>query len=117
MDLIQIEALRQELEQLRSAKYNLKSRDLIRFATKLGRSLANRGKEPTYKSNIPGRRPLSIPGHRKVNPYTASSILDDFEADLDALEDIEEQRIENEKQNRGKLQPKALLPNRHTRQR
>jgi hypothetical protein len=116
MDQKKIEELRDELEQLRGAKYNLKSSDLTRFAQKLGRYPANRGKEPTFKSNLPGRRPISIPGHRKVNPFTASSILDDFEEDIDALEEqLEAQRRANEAKVRPQVPPRALLPNRNPR--
>jgi hypothetical protein len=116
MNLDKIASLREELEGLRRGKHNLKSNDLTRFAGQLGRVPKIRGKEPTYvQPNIPGSRPISIPGHRKVNPYTASSIMDDFESDLDAFEAIETERIAREKQDKSKkLPPKALLQNRNT---
>lgn len=83
-----IAKLRRELKQLRDAKYSLKLRDLISFAGKVGRKEdTSRGKEPTYVNVLfPELRPLSIPSHREVNPFTANSILDTLEADLDKWE-------------------------------
>lgn len=76
--------LRRELKKLRAGKYNLKSSDLTSFAKKVGRKPdTSRGKEPTYVSVIfSDLRPLSIPGHTAINPYTADSIMDTFDADL-----------------------------------
>jgi hypothetical protein len=82
--------LRRELSALRARKFNLKTTDLVRFAGQLGRQQdSSRGKEPTYISSaFPNSNPLSIPGHRTINPYTANAILDSLEVDLDRWEDL-----------------------------
>jgi len=81
--------LRRELEELKRRKRNLTGRDLTRFAERIGRKRANRGDEPTYVSELlPRSNPISIPGHRgNVKVGTAGNILDQFEADLDRLEE------------------------------
>lgn len=100
--------LRRELESLRAGRYNLRYCELVRFAETLGRRFdPSRGKEPTYVSTpFPQLRPLSIPGHRNANPYTAGSILDSLEQDINHWEDFveaEEAKKKNEK-------PKGLPP-------
>lgn len=98
MNRKKIAKLRRELESLRAGKYNLRPTDLVRFARKVGRDPdTSRGKEPTYVSVLPGTRPLSIPAHPKINPYTAESILDHLEADLDRWEDLAEAAEAEEK--------------------
>jgi hypothetical protein len=54
----------------------------------VGRVRDPRGKEPTWVSEeLPSRPPLSIPGHpRDLNKFTARSILDQLEEDVDELE-------------------------------
>lgn len=97
--------LRRELNQLRSAKYNIKHSDLTGFARKVGRKPdTSRGKEPQYVSILfPDLRPISIPGHTFVNPHTANAILDDFERmDLFKLEAWLEQQEEKEKNDKHK---------------
>jgi hypothetical protein len=103
--------LRRELRQLRDAKYSLKLSDLTRFATKVGRKEdTSRGKEPTYVSvYFPESRPLSIPGNKHVNPYTANAILDTFEADLDKLQAwVEEQETREKNENIKGLPPTTI---------
>jgi hypothetical protein len=98
--------LRRELKQLRDAKYSLKLSDLTRFAGKVGRKEnTSRGKEPTYISVFfPELRPLSIPGNKKVNPFTANSILDTLEADLIRLETwVQEQESKSNEKTTGLL--------------
>src|SRR5436309_11340066 len=94
MDKKKLGKLRRELKQLRAGKHNIKTADLTRFAGKVGRKQdRSRGKEPTYVSvAFPELNPLSIPGHKTVNPYTADSIMDIFEADLDKWEDSLDQQ-------------------------
>lgn len=115
MDQKLVDRLRRELEQLRSRKYNLKSSDLTRFAGKVGRKRdTSRGKEPTYVSTVsPGARPLSIPGHRKINPYTADAIMDSFEADLDRWEELLEDKETKANENSKRLPPATIRTNRN----
>lgn len=84
-----IKKLRLELEKLRRRKANLGQTDLERFAKKLGRKRSRSStKEPQWISEtLPYSRPVSIPGHKSIKVYTAVSILDRFEEDLDYLEE------------------------------
>ena len=90
MNKNKIVELRRELGKLRAKKHNIRGRDLTRFAGKLGRQRdTSRGTEPQWVTDlIPGSRPISIPGHRTINPYTAESIMDRFEEDLDSFFEI-----------------------------
>jgi hypothetical protein len=85
MDRSTLEALRDELEALWVGAFNVKRPALVSFAESVGRRLSNRGKEPTYVSILPGRNPLSIPGH-KLKGFTVKSILRTLDADLDCWE-------------------------------
>ena len=71
-------------EKLRNSK-EIKSKAMQGHARSLGRIPENRGKEPTWiNPNFPALRPLSIPHHSKgLNRFTAQSILDQLEEDLD----------------------------------
>lgn len=55
----------------------------------LGRRLHPRGKEPTWVNyEFPDLRPVSIPHHSKpIYKWTAGSILDQLEQDLERLEE------------------------------
>jgi hypothetical protein len=88
LDLKRIQKLRAQLEILRR-QGGLKASQLESFARRLGRRRAKRGKEPTWVSDdFPDIRPVSIPSHRgDLNRFTAGSILDQLEADLDRYED------------------------------
>jgi len=90
MNKRKLKKLRQELDNLRVHPSNLRNTELVKFATKLGRFKSNRGKEPTYVSDLlPQSRPISIPNHPGSFPrYTAISILDALEQDIDELEEI-----------------------------
>lgn len=70
-----------------------KARDLESIAKQLGRTKVNRGKEPTWESELPGRPPLSIPHHggRDIATGTRNSILDFLEDDVLALQEILDQ--------------------------
>jgi hypothetical protein len=106
--------LRRALKQLRAGKYNIRPSDLVSFAGKVGRRLdGSRGKEPTYVSTaFPNLNPLSIPGHPKINPFTADNIMDILEIDLDAWEDhLEKESLKNE--NRKELPPATIRTNRN----
>jgi hypothetical protein len=113
MNKKKIAKLRRELRQLRDAKYSLKLADLTGFAGKVGRKEnTSRGKEPTYVSvYFPELRPLSIPSHSKVNPFTANSILDTLEADLDKLEAwVKEQEAKAKNDSTEGIPPETVRP-------
>jgi hypothetical protein len=82
--------LRKRLNALRSRASNIKSGELEKLARALGRKLANRGKEPTFISEmLPLSRPLSIPHHAtSIKTGTARNILDQLEKDIDDLEEL-----------------------------
>jgi hypothetical protein len=108
--------LRRELQKLRGAKYSLKTSQLTAFAGKIGRKRDSmRGKEPTYVSTaFPELNNLSIPGHPTINPFTADSIMDVFEADLDRWESWVEQQESKENENTKKLPPATIRKNRNS---
>jgi hypothetical protein len=113
MDKKKLAKLRRELAQLRAGKYNLKTSKLVSFAGKVGRQRdTSRGKEPTYVSVLPGARPLSIPGHRTINPHTADAVMDSLEADLDRWESMLEETESNANENSKKLPPATVRTNR-----
>jgi len=87
--------LRRELEELRE-RGGVRTSELERLARKLGRRLAKRGRHPTWvNTDLPGARPLTIPGHPgDLNRFTAGSILDQLETDLDSLEQLAEGKSE-----------------------
>ena len=92
--------LRTEFEELKRRRRNLSERDLTSFAGKIGRRLFSRGGHPTYVSDLlPNRNPISIPRHRGNVPVgTAGNILDQFEADLDLLEESLTEEATDEKE-------------------
>jgi len=89
LGLAKIRKLRSEIETLRR-RGGVKSAELESLAQRLGRTRAKRGKEPTWvNEELPEMRPLSIPNHPgDLNRFTAKSILDHLEADLDRYEEI-----------------------------
>lgn len=70
-----------------------KARDLESIAKQLGRTKVNRGKEPMWENDLPGRPPLAIPHHssRDIAIGTRNSILDILEEDVLALQEILDQ--------------------------
>ena len=66
----------------------IKSTELESFAQDLGRKRSPRGSEPTWVSvPFPDLRPLSIPHHSSdLNKFTAGSILDQLEEDIERWE-------------------------------
>ena len=85
MNQKRIAKLRKKLDELRGVG-GVRSSELARFAIQVGRSRHPRGKEPTWVSDhLPDARPLSIPGHGELNRFTARSILDQLEEDLDMM--------------------------------
>ena len=96
MDKNKLRKLKKELELLRSRKTNIRPREMINFAKKLGRVKSNRGKEPNYINQIfPLLRPISIPNHPgSLYKFTAGNILDSLEEDIFTHE--EELRKQND---------------------
>ena len=90
MNQHKLRQLRKRLNALRSRAGNIKSGELESLARALGRKLANRGKEPTFISEVlPQSRPLSIPHHStSLKPGTARNILDELEKDINNLEEL-----------------------------
>jgi hypothetical protein len=82
-----LDKLRQELDAMRHR--SVTAADIQRLAGRLGRTLANRGKEPNWiNTEFPGLRPLSIPDHggRDLSPGVRKSVLNELENDIDAWE-------------------------------
>jgi hypothetical protein len=83
--------LRSKIADLRE-KGGIKPSELESLAKACGRIRHRRGKEPTWiNPDIPTLWPLSIPHHRELNRFTAQSILDQLEGDLDTLEERKEE--------------------------
>jgi hypothetical protein len=81
--------LRGELEDYRAnGCRGINSRELESFARRLDRDRASRGSEPNWKSEMfTDLRPVSIPHHSKdLNRFTAGSILDQLEEDIERHE-------------------------------
>jgi hypothetical protein len=85
MDAKRIKKLRAIISQLRGS--DVRPDKLISLAKAIGRIQSNRGKHPTYVGGPPGTMPISIPHHATVKRFTAGSILDQLEQDLDLLEE------------------------------
>ncbi len=59
------------------------------LAKACGRERSKSGKEPNWiNPEFQKLYPLSIPHHGELNKYTARSILNQLEADLDYIEDL-----------------------------
>jgi hypothetical protein len=88
MNAKKIAELRKKIDRLRQ-KGGIKSSELETLAKRFGKVRHKRGSEPNWvDEEHPNLRPLSIPHHGKeLNRFTAQSILDQLESDLDALED------------------------------
>lgn len=81
------EKLRRKLESLRRTG-GIKSREMESFAKSLGRKSVTRGKEANWiNKEFPHLPPVSIPHHgTELKRFTARSILDDFERDVEEHE-------------------------------
>lgn len=90
MDARKLRKLKKQLARLRGRVANLRDTELIKFAGQLGRERSKRGKEPTFISKLlPYSRPITIPGHPgSLKKFTAGNILDSFEQDIQALEEL-----------------------------
>ena len=88
MDKRKIQKLRKKLEKMYNGAPNVKLEALVSVAKSIGREKVVQGNEPTYKNiYLPDSKPLSIPGHIKLNKYTVRNIIDILNADLDAIEE------------------------------
>lgn len=86
MDRKKLIKIEKQLKEMYASPNNLKPKDLISIANKLGRKLSNRGKEPTYTRDFDPELspPLSIPNHPgNLKPNTARSIVDALLSDVD----------------------------------
>jgi hypothetical protein len=83
--------LKTELATLRK-RGGVKSSELEDIAKSLGRKRHKRGKEPTWiNEQFPNLRPLSIPHHSTdLNRFTARSILEQLEVDIEYWEEFVE---------------------------
>lgn len=89
MNKNKITKLRRKLQSMFDGAANVKLDALRQIAKQIGRERADQGKEPTYKSvYLHNSKPLSIPGHTKLNKITVRNILDILSQDLDALEEM-----------------------------
>ncbi len=89
MNLKKLKKIKKRLQELAASPQGRKSDELVHVAKKLGRTLANRGKEPTYvKIGVPQfSNPLSIPQHPgDLKTGTARSIIDQLMDDADIWE-------------------------------
>jgi hypothetical protein len=89
MTLKKLAKLRGELDAYRgNGCRGISPRDLESFARKLGRNRAKRGSEPNWVSEeFNDLRPVSIPHHsRDLSRFTAGSILDQLEEDIERHE-------------------------------
>ena len=64
--------------------------------------------------SLPGSRPISIPSHPTINPYTAESILDRFEEDLDSFFEIADTQERREREEPKRLSSGAVRTDRDT---
>jgi len=89
MNRNKITKLRRELQSIYDGAANVKLDALRNIARKIGRVRVDQGNEPTYKSiYLPDSKPLSIPGHIKLNKFTVRNIIDILSQDLDAIEEM-----------------------------
>lgn len=78
--------LREKIDELRR-RGGIRPSELESLAKACGRIRHKRGREPNWvNQDYRQLRPLSIPRHRELNKFTAQSILDQLEIDLDTIE-------------------------------
>jgi hypothetical protein len=100
MEVRKLSRLKGRLDDLRR-KGGIKSSEVEALAKALGRVREKkRGKEPTWVNrDIPELRPLSIPHHSTdLNKYTAGSILDQLEGDIEKMGEALEKATEGGEQ-------------------
>ena len=92
MNRRRLSKIRQQIEACHK-RGGIKSAELESLAKDLGRVKSKRGKEPTWvNEQFPELYPLSIPHHgsHDLNRFTAGSILDQLENDLERWEEAME---------------------------
>jgi len=89
MDDKKLQKIKKWLQKLRLKPNNIRSAELVRLAKSLERRLFDRGKEPTYVSDVLLQsRPISIPDHPgALSKGTAMNILDQLEGDIFEIEE------------------------------
>ena len=87
MDPKKIRKLRNEIQGMRR-RGGIRPAELESLARSVGRVRHKRGKEPSWVSTVfPEAPPVSIPNHPgDLSKYTARSILNELEADLDRFD-------------------------------
>jgi hypothetical protein len=97
MNRTRLNKIRQRMEACRR-RGGIGATELESLAQDLGRVKSKRGKEPTWiNERFPELRPVSIPHHgsRDLNRFTAGSIIDQLELDLERWEqDMESEEAE-----------------------
>jgi hypothetical protein len=83
-----IRRLRRRIDRLRLQAAGVRPRQLKALAVSVGRRQRKGGKHPTFVKD--GRRPLTIPDHRKMKEQTVGNILDMLEEDLYYEEEIKD---------------------------
>ncbi|MDD5056336.1 MAG: hypothetical protein PHQ60_00590 [Sideroxydans sp.] len=89
MNLKALKKIKRQLTEMGKSPFNRKPEVFISIAKQLGRTIDNRGKEPTYtRGREPALSPpLSIPNHPgDIKPGTARSIIDALLSDVDDWE-------------------------------
>lgn len=89
MNLKKLKKIKLELNEMRRSPFNRKPSELSSIAKQLGRTIDNRGKEPTYvRAREPALSPpLSIPKHPgDLKPGTARNIIEALLSDVDDWE-------------------------------
>jgi len=89
MNKRKLQRIKRQIDILRSRPNNIRSTELSKLAKSLHRRRFDRGKEPTYVSDIlPKSRPISIPNHPgAMSKFTAINILDQLEQDIFEIEE------------------------------
>jgi HicA toxin of bacterial toxin-antitoxin, len=90
MNSAKLKKIRKQVEELRK-KGGIRFSELESLAKALGRVPSKRGKHRTWINQVfPDLRPLSIHPHgsKDLNKYTANSILDQLELDIDKFEEL-----------------------------
>lgn len=89
MNKRKLQKIKKKCQNLRLRPNNIRSAELVSLAKSLKRRLFDRGKEPTYISDLlPRSCPLSIPNHPgTMSKGTALNILDQLEQDIFEIEE------------------------------
>lgn len=98
MDQRRIRKLRGEIAALRDRGNSIRAAELKKLAEAIGRKANKRGKHLTFIGGPAGTFPISIPDHPgAMKRFTAGNILDQLEADLDAMKKEDEGESETDR--------------------